>query len=140
MAKIAGVRYTGTLEDGTQFDSNVGKDPLEFPLGCGMMIPGFEKAVADMEVGEKKKVTIPAADAYGEFDEELVQQAPVENIPNADQLPVGETIYFTGPDGQPVPARVLDISDGIAYFDFNHELAGKNLTFEIELLYLNEDK
>lgn len=127
------VFYKGMLEDGTVFDTNVGQDPLTFTAGGGQMIPGFDKAVLEMEVGEKKTVQIPCADAYGEYDEQLVQARPLDAIPNADQLPVGQRIYFQGPDGQPVGAQVLKIEDGNAYFDFNFELAGKDLTFEIEV-------
>ena len=87
-----------------------------------------------MEQGETKTVHIPAADAYGERNEELVQRIPLENIPNGDQLPVGQTVYMQGPTGQPFPVFVQGIENGIVTFDMNHELAGKDLNFEITLV------
>ncbi len=134
MAKRVKVEYTGTLEDGTQFDSNVGKEPLEFVLGSGMMIPGFDSAVQDMEVGESKKVSLSPEEAYGNYEEQLIQEVSVDQIPDADKLPVGEMIYFKSPEGQPIPAKVLGVKDGMARFDFNHQLAGKTLIFDIKLL------
>ena len=87
-----------------------------------------------MEVGETKTVRIPAAEAYGERDEAMVQKVPLSQIPNGDQLPVGQTVYMMGPGGQPFPVFVKSIEDGIVTFDMNHELAGKDLTFEITLV------
>ena len=126
--------YTGTLDDGTKFDSSYDRnEPLAFTCMAGMMIPGFDAAVKDMELGATKQVHIPAADAYGEYDESLVQKVPVNQIPNGDKLPVGQTIYMNGPAG-PFPVKVAAIEDGIATFDMNHELAGKDLNFEITLV------
>ena len=122
------VHYTGTLDDGTKFDSSLDRgEPLEFTCMAGQMIPGFDAAVETMEQGETKTVHIPAADAYGERNEELVQRIPLENIPNGDQLP-------EGPTGQPFPVFVQGIENGIVTFDMNHELAGKDLNFEITLV------
>ena len=91
------VHYTGTLDDGTKFDSSVDRgEPIEFTCMAGQMIPGFDAAVEDMAVGEKKTVHIPAAEAYGERNDEMVQKVPVDQIPNADQLPVGQTVYMMG--------------------------------------------
>lgn len=129
------VHYTGTLDDGSKFDSSVDRgEPIEFTCMAGMMIPGFDAAVKDLAVGETKTVHIPAAEAYGEYNEELIQKVPVSQIPNGDQLPVGQTIYMQGPGGQPFPVFVKEIVDGIATFDMNHELAGKDLNFEITLV------
>lgn len=129
------VHYTGTLDDGTKFDSSVDRgEPIEFVCMTGQMIPGFDAAVETMEIGETKNVHIPAKDAYGEYNEEMVQKVPVDSIPNGDQLPVGQTIYMMGPGGQPFPVFVKSIEDGIATFDMNHELAGKDLNFEITLV------
>ena len=129
------VHYTGTLDDGTKFDSSVDRgEPIEFTCAAGQMIPGFDAAVKDMEQGETKTVHIPAAEAYGERDEAMVQQVPVDQIPNGDQLPVGQTVYMRGPAGQSFPVFVEAIEDGIVTFDMNHELAGKDLNFEITLL------
>ena len=126
--------YRGTLDDGTQFDCSYDRgEPIEFVCMAGQMIPGFDAAVKDMELGEKKTVKIPAAQAYGEYNPQAVQQVPVANIPNASQLPVGQTVYFNGPMG-PFPAKVVSVDSEYATFDMNHELAGKDLTFEIELV------
>lgn len=129
------VHYTGTLQDGTKFDSSLDRgEPLEFVCMAGQMIPGFDAAVKEMEQGETKTVVIPAADAYGEYREDLVQKVPVDQIPNADALPVGQTVYMQSPTGQPFPVMVREIADGVVTFDMNHELAGKDLTFEITLV------
>lgn len=128
------VHYTGTLDDGSEFDSSVKRgEPIEFLVGVGQMIPGFDAAVMDMEVGEKRNVRIPAAEAYGEYKDSHVEEIPLEYIPNADQLPVGQFIYLPLEDGM-MRIKVLKIEDGNAYFDHNHELAGKDLNFDIELL------
>ena len=133
------VHYTGTLDDGTKFDSSVDRgEPIEFVCMAGQMIPGFDAAAEDMAVGEKKTVHIPAAEAYGERDEAMVQKVPVDQIPNADQLPVGQTVYKMGPGGQPFPEFVQSIEDGIVTFDMNHELAGKDLNFDIELVEVED--
>ena len=129
------VHYTGTRDDGSKFDSSVDRgEPIEFTCMAGQMIPGFDSAVKDMAQGDTKNVHIPAAEAYGERDEAMVQQVPVDQIPNGDQLPVGQTVYMMGPGGQPFPVFVRSIEDGIATFDMNHELAGKDLNFEITLV------
>lgn len=129
------VHYTGTLDDGSKFDSSYDRDePIEFTCMAGQMIPGFDNAVKDMTQGETKTVHIPAAEAYGERNEEMVQQIPLDQIPNGDELPVGQTVYMMGPGGQPFPVFVKAIEDGIATFDMNHELAGQDLNFEITLV------
>ncbi len=127
--------YTGTFDDGTVFDSSVERgEPLEFVCMTGQMIPGFDAAVNEMEVGETKKVHLPASEAYGERDEALVQSVPTANVPGADELPVGQTVYLQGPGGQPLPALVVEVNDQNVVFDLNHEMAGKDLNFEITLV------
>ncbi len=129
------VHYVGTLDDGTKFDSSVDRgEPIEFVCMAGQMIPGFDKAVVEMEKGESKTVHIPAEEAYGQRDESLVQKVPTDRIPNAEQLPVGETIYMQDPSGRPIPVRVVAVEEGVATFDMNHEMAGKDLNFEITLV------
>ena len=129
------VHYVGTLDDGTEFDSSVKRgEPIEFTCMAGQMIPGFDAAVKDMEKDETKTVHIPADQAYGERDEQLVQKVPADQIPNADQLPVGQTVYMQGPGGQPFPVKVVSMEDGIVTFDMNHELAGQAVNFEITLV------
>ena len=126
--------YRGTLDDGTQFDSSYDRgEPIEFTCGAGQMIPGFEAAVVDMALGEKKSVHIPAKDAYGEYNEQAVQKIPADQVPNADQLPVGQTVYFNSPYG-PMPAKVVSVTIDEVVLDMNHELAGKDLNFDIELV------
>lgn len=129
------VHYVGTLDDGSKFDSSVDRgEPIEFTCGAGQMIPGFDAAVETMTLDETKKVHIPAAEAYGERNEELVQQVPLDQIPNSDQIPVGETIYLSGPGGQPIPVFVVEKNDEFVIFDMNHQLADKDLNFEITLV------
>lgn len=126
--------YRGTLDDGTQFDSSYDRgEPIEFTCGAGQMIPGFDAAVVDMALGEKKSVHIPAKDAYGEYNEQAVQKIPANQVPNADQLPVGQTVYFNSPYG-PMPAKVVSVTIDEVVLDMNHELAGKDLNFDIELV------
>lgn len=128
--------YRGTLDDGTQFDCAYDRnEPIEFTCMAGQMIPGFDAAVKDMSLGEKKTVKIPAADAYGEYNPAAVQTVPVAQIPNAEQAAevVGQTVYMNGPMG-PFPCKVVSVDAENAVFDMNHELAGKDLTFEIELV------
>jgi FKBP-type peptidyl-prolyl cis-trans isomerase 2 len=129
------VHYTGTLDDGTKFDSSLDRgEPIEFVCLAGQMIPGFDAAVENMAVGEKLTVHIPADEAYGAYDEALIQKIPADQVPNASELPVGETVYMMTPDGQPIPVRVAAVDDEFVTLDMNHELAGKDLNFEIELL------
>ena len=133
------VHYTGTLDDGTKFDSSYDRNqPIEFTCMAGQMIPGFDAAVKDMELNETKKVHIPAAQAYGEYNEAMVQRVPLDKIPNADKLPVGKKIYMRASNGQPFPVLVRSVEDGYATFDLNHELAGKDLNFEITLVEIEE--
>lgn len=129
------VHYTGTLDDGTKFDSSIDRgEPLEFVCMAGQMIPGFDKAVESMNVGDTITVHLEPSEAYGERSEDAIQTIPLANIPGAEDLPVGETVFLQGPNGQPFPAKVAAMDDATVTFDMNHELAGKPLNFEIELL------
>ncbi|MGI6033600.1 MAG: FKBP-type peptidyl-prolyl cis-trans isomerase [Coriobacteriales bacterium] len=129
------VYYTGTLDDGTKFDSSYDRnEPLEFTCMAGQMIPGFDKAVADMAIGETRNVRLEPADAYGEYDEQGVQTIEYEHIPGAKQLNVGDRVMLSNSSGQRFPARVTSKNDSSITFDLNHELAGKALNFEITLL------
>ena len=133
------VHYTGTLDDGTKFDSSVDRgEPIEFVCMAGQMIPGFDAAVEDMAVGEKKTVHIPAAEAYGERRNDLMQTVPVSMLPGAENLSTGDKVMLASPSGQPFPATVAKVEDGNITFDMNHEMAGKDLNFEIELLEVEE--
>lgn len=137
--QLVRAHYKGTLDDGTVFDSSYNRgEPIEFTVGRGQMIPGFDAAVLEMELGDRKTVHIPAVEAYGEWREEMVQTIPMEYIPNAEQLPVGEHIFMPLEDGQMARCKVVKLEDGMATFDLNHELAGKDLTFEIELVSVSD--
>ncbi|MGE4488614.1 MAG: peptidylprolyl isomerase [Kiritimatiellales bacterium] len=127
------IHYTGTLNDGSQFDSSAGRDPLEFETGAGMVIPGFDSAVRDMEIGGKKTVTIPAKEAYGEARDEMIGDIPKDRFPAEMALSVGMPLQMQGPQG-PLPVVVKEIKEDAVTIDANHPLAGKDLTFELELV------
>ncbi|ROR32512.1 FKBP-type peptidyl-prolyl cis-trans isomerase [Inmirania thermothiophila] len=128
------VHYTGTLDDGTVFDSSRGREPLEFTIGEGMLIPGFEEAVIGMSVGERKSVSIGSDDAYGPRHEEMVQTIDRAVIPEDIDLEVGTRLTATGPGEQPLLLTVVELTEDTVTVDANHPLAGKDLTFEIELV------
>ena len=129
------VHYTGTLDDGSKFDSSYDRmQPLEFTCMAGQMIPGFDKAVKEMRVGEKVTVRLEPKDAYGEWDERAVQSIPLAQLPGAEKLEVGQQVTLSDGSGRPFPAKVHAIDEATITFDMNHELAGQALTFEIELL------
>ena len=127
------IHYKGTLSDGEMFDSSEGRDPLEFETGSGMVIPGFDSAVRDMEVGGKKTVTLPAAEAYGEIREEMVGDIPRTNFPEGMELQIGMPLQMQGPQG-PLPVVVKEVKEDAVTIDANHPLAGKDLTFALELV------
>ena len=128
------VHYTGTLDDGTQFDSSRDREPLELVIGQGMVIPGFEKAIVGMEPGQTVTVTIPEEEAYGPHNEEMVIQFPRTSFPAEIEPKVGEQLVLRSPDGQEIPALIVDMNDEEVSLDANHPLAGFALTFEIELV------
>ena len=128
------VHYKGFLEDGTVFDSSLDHDPLEFTIGNGEIIPGFEKAVIGMDVGERKTVDIPPEDAYGEYNEMARLEVPRANLPDHINPEIGMMLQLTTPQNTQVLVRVTDMDDENVVLDANHPLAGKNLKFEIELV------
>ncbi len=128
------IHYTGTLDDGTQFDSSAGRDPLEFALGGGQVIPGFDNAVDGMAVGENKTVTIPADEAYGQRHEQLVQQVSRSALPDEIEPAVGMQLQSQSPEGQVMMLVVTEVGDESITVDANHPLAGQALTFDIELV------
>lgn len=133
------VHYRGTLDDGTQFDSSYDRgETLEFVCGAGQMIAGFDAAVVDMREGEKKTVRIPAAEAYGERRDDLILTFPANQVPNIEQINAGDKLFLQTPSGQPVPATVIKVDEAGVVLDANHELAGKDLTFDIELVEVAE--
>ena len=128
------VDYTGTLENGTVFDTSVGGEPLNFTLGEGKVIPGFEQAVLGMKVGESKTVTIPADEAYGQYSDDLVVVVNREDLPAGLDPEVGEQLQGPRPDGKAGVCTVINVTNTTITVDFNDPLAGKNLTFEITLI------
>ncbi len=137
--KMVKIHYTGSLDDGEVFDtSRLRDEPIEFECMAGTVIKGFDDAVRDMEVGDKKHIHLEPEEAYGERREELVQTVPVDQVPNAQDLPVGESVYMQGPDGHPFPVKVVSVDDENVVFDMNHPLAGKPLNFELELMEVRD--
>ncbi len=128
------IHYTGTLTDGTEFDSSAGRDPLQFEVGSGQIIPGLDKAIPGMEVGDKKVVEIPADEAYGQPNPQAMQAVPRSEIPDNIPLELGTQLQVQTPNGQTMPVTVVDVSDSEVTLDANHPLAGKDLTFDIELV------
>ncbi len=128
------VHYTGKLRDGSVFDSSVNKEPLEFELGAGMMIAGFDAAVTGMSVGDKKVADIPASEAYGEKNNDLIVEVPKTQLPPDLTPQIGQQLGMQQPNGQSIPVVVTKIEDETIELDANHPLAGKDLIFEIELM------
>ncbi len=128
------IHYTGTLDDGTEFDSSAGREPLEFAIGSGQVIPGFDSAVDGMTVGDSKTVTIPAGEAYGELHDQLVQEVPKTALPDDMKPEIGMQLQSQGPDGQVMNLQVTAVEVESITLDGNHPLAGQALTFAIELV------
>ena len=128
------VHYTGTLNDGREFDSSRERDPLEFTIDSGQVIAGFNEAVSGMSVGDSKSVTIPADQAYGEHNPEMVQDVPRSAIPSDIELQEGMILSARNPEGRNLNFKVVDFNDEKVTVDGNHPLAGEDLTFELELV------
>jgi peptidylprolyl isomerase len=131
---VVKVHYTGKLTDGEQFDSSTGRKPLEFTIGAGQMIKGFDAAMPGMKVGEKKTINILPEDAYGVKDEQAIIEFPKENIPKEMKPEVGMQLQLRNENGQPFPVTIAEIKDDVIVLDANHSLAGKELVFDIELM------
>ena len=128
------VHYTGTLADGTMFDSSLQRDPLVFTLGTGQVIAGFDEAVAGMEPGDVKTTTIPANEAYGDRDADLIFAVDRDQLPAELNPSVGEQYQMRQGDGQVQVVTVMDVTPQQVVFDANHPLAGQDLTFELQLV------
>jgi len=128
------VHYRGTLTDGQQFDSSEGRPPLEFTVGAGQMIAGFDAAIPGMEVGEKKTITLSPKDAYGERSDDAMITFPKSNVPADMKLEPGMKLQLRNQEGYPVQVTVTEIREAEIILDANHELAGKELVFNIELV------
>lgn len=135
VGKTCRTHYKGTFNDGTQFDSSYDRgEPLEFVCGAGQMIRGFDQAVADMEVGQVVDVHLMPEEAYGMPDPNAVFTVEIAQMPGSEDLVVGQQVYLTNPYGQPFPVKVTAKEETTITFDANHEMAGKELNFQIELV------
>jgi FKBP-type peptidyl-prolyl cis-trans isomerase 2 len=128
------IHYTGTLADGATFDSSEGREPLEFTVGAGQIIPGLDQAIPGMAVGDKKTVEVPADQAYGHPDPNARQAIPRAEIPADIPVEPGTQLQMQTPTGQVVPVMVAEVSETEVTLDANHPLAGKDLTFAIEVV------
>lgn len=128
------IHYTGTLQDGSVFDSSEGRDPLEFQLGSGQVIPGFDDGVTGMAVGEKKTIEIPCDQAYGAVNPQAMQDVPRAEIPDHIPLDLGTQLQVQAGNGQTMMVTVANVTDETVTLDANHPLAGKDLTFALELV------
>jgi FKBP-type peptidyl-prolyl cis-trans isomerase SlpA len=128
------VNYTGKLTDGQVFDSSEGKEPVEFTLGQGQLIPGFEKGLIDMKVNEKKTITIAKEEAYGEINANLIQEVQKSELPQEMAPEVGMGLVSKSPDGQEFNLVVVEVKEESIVVDGNHPLAGKDLVFDLEVL------
>jgi peptidylprolyl isomerase len=128
------IHYTGTLSDGTTFDSSQGREPLQFTVGSGQIIPGLDRAIPGMNVGETKTVTVPAAEAYGDRNPDGVQSVPRAQVPDHIPLDPGTQLQVQTGDGRTLPVTVTEVTAEEVVLDANHPLAGKDLTFEVELV------
>jgi len=128
------IHYTGTLSDGSTFDSSEGREPLEFTIGSGQIIPGLDAALPGMTVGDKKIVEVPADEAYGQPDPNARQAVPRADIPADIPLDIGTRLQVQTPQGQVMPVTVAEVTEEQVILDANHPLAGQDLTFAIELI------
>ncbi len=131
--------YEGTLDDGTVFGFATKEEPMKFQTGMDLVVDGFEREILTMnEVGEKKKFTISEYDAFGEYLEDFTQKIPLEQIPVSGLKPGKRVTMSSSDDGNPIQATVIEIKDGMAIFDMNHPLAGQKLTYDVEILDIEE--
>ncbi len=128
------VHYTGSLDDGSIFDSSKDRDPLEFEIGKGQVIKGFEEGVSGMAVGDVKKIHIAPEDAYGPYHEEMTTSVERSQLPEGMNPEIDQMLQMQTPDGQVIQVRVAEINDDSVKLDANHPLAGKALNFELELM------
>ena len=131
------VHYTGTLADGTVFDSSQNREPLVFTIGSGQVIPGFDQAVLGLEPGQTREVIIPADQAYGEHDEDLVFDVDRDQLPNDMSPSVGDQYQMRQSDGQTMIVTVQDVTPEQVTLDANHPLAGEDLNFDIQLVSID---
>ena len=128
------VEYTGTFDNGTVFDASQGREPLEFVAGFWQMIPGFDRAVIGMKIGQEKEIRLQPSDAYGDYDPQLVQEIPREQVPIEEELKPGMILAVTIPNGNQVPAKVKEVTANAITIDLNHPLAGEILNFRLKVV------
>ena len=135
--KVVSMSYKGTLADGTVFGQSDKDKPLEFMVGAGKLIPALEKSLLGMKVGDKKKITLKAVDAYGDYDNSALQEVPKDKFPKDATFSVGERFVVQTPTG-PYPVKIAEVKYKTVVVDFNHPLAGKDLTFDVEIVKIPE--
>lgn len=128
------VHYKGTLQNGEVFDTSEGRHPMEVQMGAGQIITGFEKALMGMSLNEKKVFTLEPEEAYGHKDDSLTHSFNRSEIPAEMEIEVGQTVALSSPEGQQVPAQIVEVNDKKVMVDLNHPLAGETLTFDIEIV------
>jgi peptidylprolyl isomerase len=132
------VHFTGALEDGEEFDSSLDGDPMEFRMGGGDVLAGFENAVRGMAEGEKKTFTLNPEESYGEWDEDLIHVFDRDSFPRDANIEVGDSVAIETEDGEQLPAWVSDVNDEEVEVDMNHPLAGHELTFQVEVIAISD--
>tara|TARA_Y100000310_G_scaffold338405_1_gene427970 strand:- start:2265 stop:2759 length:495 start_codon:yes stop_codon:yes gene_type:complete len=132
------VEYTGKFSDGEVFDKSEGRGPLKFEVGAGQVVPGFDKNIEGMEKDGEKTFTLKPEEAYGEIRAEMVQEVPREKLPADPEPEVGMMLVMKAPTGQQIPAKITKVEDGKVTIDINHPLAGKELTFTVKVVGINE--
>ncbi|AQS92994.1 peptidylprolyl isomerase [Polaribacter sp. BM10] len=132
------VHYTGKLTDGQIFDTSEGKEPIEFTLGEGRLIPGFEKGLLNMKLNEKKTLNIAKEDAYGEVNAQLIQEVAKKDLPQDMEPQVGMGLVSKAPDGSEMNLMVVEVKEDAIIIDGNHPLAGRDLVFDIEVVAIKE--
>jgi len=135
--EVVQITYTGTLADGSVFSQSEKDKPLEFIVGSGRIIPALEKGLVGMKVGEQKKIIVKAADAYGEYDKAALQEVPKDRFPKDSTFDVGEKFVVQTPNG-PYPVKIAEVRVKTVIVDFNHPLAGKDLTFDVAVVKIRE--
>jgi len=133
------VHYTGTLPDGEVFDSTEGHDPFEFEIGCGYVIPAFEDTIKNMNINDEKDLFVTASDAYGNYRDDLIQRVPIAEISQYLTPEKGTVIQVMLSDNQHAPALIKDVTDTEVVLDFNHPLAGKDLSFKLKLTGITDE-
>lgn len=128
------VEYTGTFEDGKVFDTSEGRSPLEFEVGAGKIIKGFDNAVVGMKKGEEKTIKLSPKDAYGDHNPQLVKKVPRDKLPQEQEPKPGMMLALGLPDGRKLPAMITEVNDSEITIDLNHPLAGKTLIFRIKII------